>query len=363
MQRLRVLGILLALMALARATPASAHPVPFSYLDIRLEGQALELTLVAHLFDVGHDVNVTRPEELLSEEVLRSRGPQFAALLADRLQLVADGRPLAIGAWSAAEALPDRQSIRLRARAELAGTPGVIRVTARLFPYDPVHQTFVNFYERDQVTAQAILDVGRTAFTYYAGTPRGIWAVVRSLLTSGIVHIVSGPEHLLILLGLLLVSSTRRQVVLIASAFTLGHVVTLSLAALNILNPPARLVEPAIALSIVYVGVDNLMVHGGRDIRPWISLVFGAIHGLGFAAVLQAMELPRPALVWSIVSFNLGVQIGQVLAALAVALVLATLRSRSETLGSRLAFAGSLVVIAAGTVWFVQRVFFPGAMA
>jgi hydrogenase/urease accessory protein HupE len=362
MPRLGILGPAL-LVALALAAPASAHSAPFTYLDLRIEAASIELTLVAHTFDVGHDVNVDPPDRVLEEAVLRAKGPEFVALMAERLRLAADGQALEIGSWSTAEALPDRQSIQVRARASLPSTPAVIRVTARLFPYDPAHQTFVNFYERDEITVQTILDVSRAEFTYYTGTARGIWSVVRTLAGAGLTHILAGPDHLLMLLGLLLIGTTRKTMMVIATAFTIGHVLSVGLGVLNVANPPSRLVEPAIALSIVYVGVDNLMVHGGRDIRAWISFAFGVIHGFGFVTVLRAMDLPRSALFWSIAAFNIGVEVGQVVAAVIIAAAIMALRSRSEDAGNRLAFAGSLVVIVAGTLWFFQRVFFPGAIA
>ena len=106
------------------------------------------------------------------------------------------------------------------------------------------------------------------------------------------------------------------------------------------------------------------MVRGGRDMRAWIAFAFGFIHGFGFAGVLREMDLPRRALGWSLFSFNVGVEIGQLWSSWSlVASALAALRSRSEPAGRRLAFAGSIVVIAAGTFWFIQRVFFPGGMA
>jgi hypothetical protein len=142
-----------------------------------------------------------------------------------------------------------------------------------------------------------------------------------------------------------------------------AHSITLSLAALNLLSPSPRVIEPAIALSIVYVGADNLLARDGRDLRVWIAFAFGLIHGFGFANVLREMELPRGALAWSLLSFNVGVEIGQVLIVVAVASAFAWLRGRSEAAGRHLAFAGSIVVIAAGAFWFVQRVFVPGGIS
>jgi len=115
-----------------------------------------------------------------------------------------------------------------------------------------------------------------------------------------------------------------------------------------------------IALSIVFVGVDNLLVRGGRDARAWIAFGFGLVHGFGFASVLREMDLPARALGWSLFFFNVGVEIGQLVVVSLVASALAALRHRSEAAGRRLAFAGSLAVIGAGAFWFVQRVFFVG---
>jgi hypothetical protein len=89
----------------------------------------------------------------------------------------------------------------------------------------------------------------------------------------------------------------------------------------------------------------------------------GFIHGFGFANVLREMDLPLRALGWSLFSFNLGVEIGQILVVVSVASALSALRSRSEVVGRQLAFAGSLVVIATGAFWFIQRVFFPGGIS
>jgi hydrogenase/urease accessory protein HupE len=186
---------------------------------------------------------------------------------------------------------------------------------------------------------------------------------MRKFIPAGVRHILIGPDHLLFLFGLLLLGGSLRRLAIIVTAFTLAHSVTLTLAALDIVNPPVRIVEAAIALSIVYVGADNLLVRGGRDLRGWIAFGFGFIHGFGFANVLREMDLPGSALAWSLFSFNLGIEIGQLAVVVAVASALAALRMRSEVTSRRVVVAGSVVVIAAGAYWFIQRVFFPGGMA
>ncbi len=335
--------------------------MPFSYLDLRLQTDALEGSLVAHIFDLAHDLNIAPPERLLDPAVAAQQSAAIAKLFSRRLTVTANGLPLT-PQWSGTEVIADRQSLKLAVRYALSGKAGTVGITAVMFPYDPQHQTFVNVYEGSALT-QAILDGGRTNFEYFAGTRQGAFAVVQKFLPAGIHHILIGPDHLLFLVGLLLLGGTVRRLALIVTSFTVAHSITLSLAALNIVSPPARIIEPAIALSIVYLGADNLLIRDGRDVRAWIALAFGAIHGFGYANVLREMDLPARALAWSLFSFNVGMEIGQLLVVAAVATALAVLRSRNEAAGRQLAFAGSIVVMAAGAFWFIQRVFFPGGIS
>src|SRR5438034_1199047 len=198
-----------------------------------------------------------------------------------------------------------------------------------------------------------ILDINHSETEYFAGTRQGVFAVIRKFIPAGIHHILIGPDHLLFLVGLLLLGGSIRRLAMVVTSFTIAHSITLSLAALNFVTPPARIIEPAIALSIVFVGADNLLAHGGRDVRAWIAFGFGFIHGFGFANVLREMDLPSRALGWSLFSFNIGVEIGQLLVVVVVGTMFAALRSRSEMAGRRLAFAGSIVIVVAGAFWFI----------
>jgi hydrogenase/urease accessory protein HupE len=346
---------------LAFALGAEAHPVPFSYVDLQLHGASIDLTLTVHIFDLAHDLQVTPMERLLDSAFLMERESAIRQLLTPRVTLQADGHSVD-PQWLQSEILADRQSVRFHLTYSSAATPGIVSVSTVMFPYDENHQTFVNVYENDGLTSQVILDRNHTRTEYYAGTRQGVLAVIRKFVPAGIHHILIGPDHLLFLVGLLLMGGSIRRLTMIVTSFTIAHSVTLSLAALNILTPPARVIEPAIALSIVYVGADNLLAQGGRDVRAWIAFAFGFIHGFGFANVLREMEMPGRALGWSLFSFNFGVEIGQLLVVVSVASAFAALRSRSEWAQRRLIFAGSIVVMIAGAFWFVQRVFFPGGI-
>jgi hypothetical protein len=357
----RVLRSIVIAAALWLPRAASAHPAPFSYVDLRVQPGLIQGSIVAHIYDVAHDLDIASSERLLDPAFASEQSRRFADLMTPRLAVSVDGGPALTAEWSEIDVIPDRQSIRIHLRYRLATAPGRVAVDARLFPYDPAHQTFLNVYDGDALT-QAILDLGHSRFEYFAGTRQGAIAVMRQFVPAGVKHIALGADHLFFLLGLLLLGGSLRKLVLIVTAFTVAHSLTMTLAALNLVMPPARIIDPAIALSIVYVGTDNLLVQGGRDVRAWIAFTFGFIHGFGFAGVLREMHLPPRALGWSLFSFNAGIEIGQLLVVIALATALTALRKRNEEAGKRLAFAGSLAVVAAGTFWFIERVFFPAGV-
>jgi len=341
---------------------ALLHPVPFSYLDIRLQDHSVDVFMTVHIYDLAHDLQVEPMERLLSAGYVMEHERAIRDLLGPRLRLLAEGHELQ-PEWLQSEIIEDRQSVRFHLRYPTAAAPGMISLSALMFPYDTNHQTFVNVYESDTLTSQLILDRNHIQTEYFAGTRQGTLAVIRKFIPAGIHHILIGPDHLLFLVGLLLLGGSIRRLTMVVTSFTIAHSITLSLAALNIFTPPARIIEPAIALSIVYVGADNLLAQGGRDVRAWIAFAFGFIHGFGFANVLREMELPGRALGWSLFSFNFGVEIGQLLVVVTVASAFAALRARSEWARRRLVYAGSILVIIAGAFWFIQRVFFPAGIS
>src|SRR6266853_4120609 len=239
----------LAIVVLALAAPALAHPVPFSYLDVQLQKSSIDVSLVAHIFDVAHDLQVTPVERLLESSTVAERESAIRMMLAPRLELSADGRVLT-PVWGSTEILRDRQSLRVHLRYATASPAGTVAVNTVMFPYDPMHQTFVNMYEGETLTSQMILDARHPRLEYFAGSRQGVAAVIRKFVPAGVHHILIGPDHLLFLVGLLLLGGTVRQLLLVVTSFAVAHSITLSLAALNLVTPPARLIEPAIALSI-----------------------------------------------------------------------------------------------------------------
>jgi hydrogenase/urease accessory protein HupE len=351
--RIRVLAAAALLVVLGGRL--SAHPAPFSYLDIVFSDGGIRGTLVVHVIDVAHELGM-QPADLTHPEVVRQQARRIGEVLRPRILLRSNHR--LSPTWTETELLQDDQAIKLTYRIP-DEQPGAVVIDTNLFPYDQNHQTFINIYEGSELRQQFIFNARSDEHTYYLGTTQGAIEVMKTFIPSGITHIMIGPDHILFLVGLLLLGGTFVALLKIVTAFTIGHSVTLSLAALNVVTPPASVIEPAIALSIVFVGADNLVRGEGRDLRAWVALVFGLVHGFGFANVLREFGLPREALGWSLFSFNVGVEIGQVTIVLIVAAGLAAVRRYSVALRQRVTFAGSIVVIAAGTYWFVQRVFFP----
>lgn len=354
-------------LLLAYSAICAAHPAPFSYLDIHFDEQGARGTLTVHNFDAAHELGLAVPESLRDDGTAQDNFGPLTRLLDERIAFTVDG--LAVSPeWQELAALAPLDSLRLEFRLP-GGQPGEFGIVASLFAYDSQHQTFVNIYESGTLRHQAILDAGRTGLRYYAGNPQGRWSVVRDYLSSGAGHILVGPDHVLFLFGLLLLGGTAWRLLTIVTAFTIGHSITLSLAVLGTLRPTPGLVEPVIALSVIVVGADNLLVQRqrsgtaetgsppARDLRPWFAAAFGLVHGFGFASVLQEFGLPRYALAWSLGAFNTGVEIGQLLIVLPLSGTLLWLSRHNARLAGQTAIAGSVVVIAAGAWWFVQRVF------
>jgi hydrogenase/urease accessory protein HupE len=175
-------------------------------------------------------------------------------------------------------------------------------------------------------------------------------------LLLGVEHIVTGYDHLLFLFGLLIVGSSFWGAWRIITAFTVAHSLTLVLATFDLLRLPSSLVEPLIAVSIVYVGLENLC---RRDLhhRWLLTFGFGLVHGLGFASVLRDLGLGAvggSAAVVPLLAFNVGVELGQV----AIAVLVLPLMWKGQQLPQffpRFATACSVLVMLAGTYWLVER--------
>src|SRR4030095_8648059 len=138
---------LLVCFIILLSIPVLAHPTPYSYLDLKIEGTQIEVTLVAHVFDLAHDLNVSNIETLFDGSVIEAKRVEIENLIKSRVFVTVDGSSRAIE-FSSLEPLPDRQAVAAHFRYSLASVPGRVNLECVMFPYDPQHQTFVNIYEK-----------------------------------------------------------------------------------------------------------------------------------------------------------------------------------------------------------------------
>ena len=180
--------------------------------------------------------------------------------------------------------------------------------------------------------------------------------IARQYLWLGYTHILpKGLDHILFVLGLFLLSPRLKPLLLQVTAFTIAHSITLALSIYGIVSLPSRLVEPLIALSIAYVAIENIIT---RELKPWrlaLVVMFGLLHGLGFAGVLSDLGLPRDEFLTALVTFNLGVEGGQ-LTIIALAMIATAAFMNKGWYRRRVVIPASLVIAGVGIYWTLVRV-------
>ncbi len=237
---------------------------------------------------------------------------------------------------------------------------GVIRslsVSQRLFPEDSESRTIVSPSRDGQELQETILDRAHPSMDFGKPQQIGVVNVVGQFVSLGVMHIFSGLDHILFILGLILLGGGLKPLLKTVTAFTAAHSITLTVAALGWWAPPSRYVEPLIALSIVAVAFENLRKRNDTpDWRPLIAFGFGLIHGFGFAGGLTEAGLPHGAIGWALASFNIGVECAQASIVVIAAPFLAALAKTKPKLSYGVVVAGSVVIAIAGAFWFVDRV-------
>jgi len=202
----------------------------------------------------------------------------------------------------------------------------------------------------------------------------GAGAVFLRYIPVGFEHIVPlGIDHILFVLGLFFFSLHLRPILFQVTSFTLAHTLTLALASLNIVTVPASIVEPLIAASIVYVGIENIRGHTNVKARTALVFAFGLLHGLGFASVLGDFGITASHFVAALIGFNVGVEFGQLAVILtALLLILAAARLAGfaplpeeeqpvrtvQVMYRSVSIVGSVLISLIGAYWTIERVFF-----
>lgn len=274
--------------------------------------------------------------------------------ISDRLALSINGQPFVA---SSPQVETDEANGVAYWRATYGGAIKTFAVGHRLFPEDQGSRTIVSVTKDGQDLQEVIVDAAHPSMDFGQVRKASVWSVISQFLSLGIMHIFTGPDHILFIFGLILLGGGLKPLLKTVTAFTVAHSITLTVAATGIWTPPSKYVEPLIALSIVAVAIENLRKQRGtRDWRPLIAFGFGLIHGFGFAGGLIEAGLPHAAIGWALASFNIGVECAQASIVLLVTPLLAWLAKTRPTINYRVVVVGSLTIALAGAVWFVDRV-------
>jgi len=183
--------------------------------------------------------------------------------------------------------------------------------------------------------------------------------VFLSYLKMGFEHIIPlGLDHILFILCVFFLNTSLKKIVLQATMFTIAHSVTLGLAMYGIIKPPVSVVEPLIALSIVFLAVENILT---QQVKPWrivMVFLFGLVHGMGFAASIADAGMPEYAFAEALVGFNIGVEIGQLSIILFLYFFVSKIFSKQIWYRPRIVIPVSVVIALIASYWTVERIFF-----
>jgi hypothetical protein len=363
------------LICLFLLSPAAyAHIASNGFLVAHVDGDAVtgsyELAVrdaeLAVGVDADHDGKVTWRE-------LKAAEPQIGAYIKEHLGLAAQERAcvLTLAPMQVNERV-DGNYVWLPFSARCSDSVESLTIRYSVMQgIDSSHRGLLTLNAGATVQT-AVLD-GQMAHAVFAVFAPSQWRAFAEYLHAGVWHILSGIDHLLFLLSLLLPAVLYRKegrwepvpdarpalisILKVVTAFTLAHSITLTLAALDVVRLPSRLTESVIAASIIVAALNNIFPVV-TERRARIAFAFGLLHGFGFASVLSDMGLPHGARVISLLAFNLGIETGQLAVVLSVMPILYFIRAGSVYRRGVMPW-GSAVIAAIATIWLVQRAVFP----
>ncbi len=344
--------------------PVLAHDPGLSNVDVKLERNRLTALLVYNYVDIEGAVMVDKDmDRTITPEEFKAAKSQLEELARNAIIVNIDG--------SAVQ--PSETQVRI-AKAEDGRDTAYFSL---VYPGTPLSALIVKSNLMDKLSrghreyfkltnaaggtiAERLLDANNATAEVTAGelsAALGRWHTFKQFLILGIEHILLGFDHLCFLVALLLVATNLSSVIKIVTSFTIAHSITLALAAFDKVTLSPSIVEPMIAVSIVYVGVENIWRNGKEIEGRWLlTFAFGLIHGFGFAGVLKELNIGAggSGIAVPLVSFNVGVELGQLAVAALVWPLLQWLRNRPE-LTTKLVPVGSLLVAIAGAYWLIER--------
>jgi hydrogenase/urease accessory protein HupE len=350
---------------LASSNFASAHDPGLSTATVRLTQNQIEVTLGFSIIDTAEIVEIDKDRDAhISKEELADAVNELQKMGTNALNLKLDGQSISPTNVKCTFDPSDNASVTITFPA--ARLSKLELRSKWLALLQPGHRQFLSIQNpKGEVLAERLLSANSDSVTIQMDPADSQpVAVVRNnsfadFLVMGVKHIWTGYDHLLFLLGLLIVTRNFASSFKIITCFTIAHSITLAVATLSLVQFSSRIVEPLIAASIVYVGIENLFRGDDPKGRWLLTFAFGLIHGFGFASVLRELGVGAngSGIAVPLVSFNLGVELGQIVIAALVLPVIWKLRTKPVFI-TRWVPACSVVVALLGGYWFVQRVWF-----
>jgi hydrogenase/urease accessory protein HupE len=358
--RAAIVAVLFSLLPLQYA---AAHDPGLSSLTIRQRTNTLEATLTLALKDAAQLTELDENHDgTVSQVEFARRQSQLEAAVAKQIVIAADGKLAKED--SIHSRIDGNKNVEVRLDFHAVGVSS-LEIQSKIIASLPLgHRQYLQIQNsRGDIIFERVLSASADRTTVEmpdAQTSITAFEAARSFanfVSLGVKHILTGYDHLLFLLGLLLVARGFFSSLGIITSFTIAHSITLAVATLQLVQIPSRIVEPLIAASIVFVGIENLLRGDIPTARRMVPFGFGLIHGFGFASALREAGIGSGTggIILPLFSFNLGVELGQIMVA-AVALPIIWKLRENPMFITRLAPACSAAVVLLGSFWFVQRV-------
>jgi hydrogenase/urease accessory protein HupE len=359
-----VLAGLLFLFCFCGLEPVFAHDPGLSSATIKLKPGRLEIEigfslpdaeLILKHYEIGDGLVEKNETASAAVELQKSAGQSLEVRINDRVINPGDAH---------CEFDVENRNANINLEYKGDPTPTLVVRSKWLALLPPGHRQFVSIERADGVVVdERLLSANNDLITIqsqpsnseqFAAQPGNTFA---DFLLMGVKHIWVGYDHLLFLFGLLIVTRNFTSSIKIITCFTIAHSITLAVSTLSLVHISSRIVEPLIAISIVYVGIENLLRGDDPKGRWLLTFAFGLIHGFGFASVLRELGVGGNgnSIVVPLVSFNLGVELGQIIVAGLLLPLIWKLRTRPIFV-RRWVPAGSITVALLGAYWFVERV-------
>jgi HupE / UreJ protein len=366
-------ALMFLVLLLLCSSLALAHKPSDSYLNLNLKNPNLTGRWDVALRDLDYAIGLDDNDDgAITWKELKTHRVAVESYLLSKLEVRSENQTCKLNASNyLVDNHTDGAYVVLPFTSNCSSNPSSLNVNYNLFfDLDPQHRGLLNL-ETVNGTQTAIFSPENHKLNFQLREQNAISQFLE-FVREGVLHIWGGIDHILFLLALLLPSVLRREngrwmpvgnfrnalssVLKIVTAFTLAHSITLSLAALEVVNLPSRLVESTIAASVVLAALNNVFPVVKERRRWLVAFGFGLIHGFGFASVLTDLELTRATLLRSLVGFNVGVELGQ-LSIVMLFLPLA-FSLRTSSFYNRFTLAvGSLAVAAIAGIWMAERIF------